>query len=164
MTVPAVVVFLAVYFTFRQYHQQQTRIHLLQNKQSRDKVILPMRLQAYERLILLCERIDFAELMLRLITPGTSAKELQAAMMITIQQEYEHNLTQQLYITSELWQVLMAAKSKSMDLITIAGQGMPDHATADDFAKKILQLISEENAIPSQIGKKAIKTEASLWL
>jgi len=161
---PSLIVFLAVYFTFRQYHQQQLRMLMMESRKVKDQVVLPMKLQAYERLILLSERIDFADLVLRLKTPGTSARELQSALLIAVQQEYEHNLTQQLYITSELWQVLMAAKSKTMDVISFAGEGLNANATSEEYAKRLFELISQETTLPSQIAKKAIKTEASLWL
>ncbi|MDQ3017479.1 MAG: hypothetical protein M3R25_12260, partial [Bacteroidota bacterium] len=121
LTLPSLVVFAAVYFTFRQYHEQQIRLHYLESKKSNDHITLPMRLNAYERLLMLCERIDFTDLMLRMITPGTSAREIKAAMMIAVQQEFEHNLTQQLYVTPELWQVLLAAKNKTIDVISLAG-------------------------------------------
>lgn len=161
---PSLIVFLAVYFTFKQYHQQQMRLQLLETKKVKDPIIIPMKLQAYERLILLSERIDFADLMLRLKTPETSARELQSALLIAVQHEFEHNLTQQLYVTSELWQVLMAAKSKTMDVISYAGEGLAADATSEDFARRLFQLIAQETSLPSQIAKKAIKTEASLWL
>lgn len=162
--IPSLFVFLAVYLTFKQYHQQQLRLQMMEQKKLRDPIVLPMRLQAYERLILLSERIDFADLMLRLRTPGTNARELQSALLIAVQQEYEHNLTQQLYITPELWQVLLAAKAKTMDIITLAGQDLPENATSSDFAKRLFEMVGNETSLPSQIARKAIKTEASLWL
>ncbi len=164
ITLPSLMVFLAVYFTFRQYHQHQMRVQLLDSKKLKDQITLPMKLQAYERLILLCERIDFGDLTLRLKTPGTSARELQAALFITVQQEFDHNLTQQLYVTAELWQVLMAAKGKTMDIISIAGESLSEGSTSEDYTRQLFQIISKETALPSQIGKKAIKTEAALWL
>jgi hypothetical protein len=164
ITIPSLIVFAAVYFTFRQYHQHQMRTQMIDNRKVKDTITMPLRLQAYERLILLCERIDFADLMLRLKTPGTTARELEAALLVTVQQEYEHNLTQQLYVTPELWQVLLAAKAKTMDFIALARQGLPDDATSDDYAKRLFEILSNESSLPSLIGKKAIKTEASLWL
>lgn len=158
------IVFLAVYLTFRQYHRQQLKLQLIDSRKIKDSITLPLKLQAYERLILLCERIDFADLMLRIIAPGTSARELQSAMLIAVQQEYEHNLTQQLYITPELWQVLLSAKGKTMDVITHAGEGLDPHASAEEFASKLMAIVSQESSLPSHIGKKAIKTESSLWL
>lgn len=163
-TLPSLIVFLAVYFTFRQYHQQQLRMQMLESRKVKDQVTLPLKLQAYERLILLCERIDFGDLTLRLKTPETSARELQAALLIAVQQEFEHNLTQQLYISPELWQVLIAAKNKTMDFITLAGEKLAENASSDEFAVSLFNLISNEASLPSQIGKKAIKTEAALWL
>jgi len=164
IVIPSLIVFLAVYFTFRQYHQQQLRMQLLEGKKVKDQVVLPLRLQAYERLILLCERIDFADLVLRLKTPGTSARELQSALLIAVQQEFEHNLTQQLYISPELWQVLLAAKGKTMDLLVVAGESMDENASSEEYTTGLFHLVSKETSLPSQIGKKAIKTEASLWL
>lgn len=163
-TLPALIVFLAVYFTFRQYHQQQLRLQMLEGKKVKDQVTLPLKLQAYERLILLCERIDFADLTLRLKTPGTTAREFQSALLIAVQHEFEHNLTQQLYVSPELWQVLIAAKNKTMDFITLAGEKLPENSSSDEYAVSLFRLLSEEKSLPSQIGKKAIKTEASLWI
>ena len=162
--IPSAVVFLAVYFTFRQYHQHEMRTQLLESKKVKDQITLPMKLHAFERLILLCERIDFADLLLRLKTPGTTARELQSAMLIAVQHEFEHNLTQQLYTTSELWQVLVAVKSKTMDIISYAGANLNEASTSEDFAQSLFNIVSQETSLPSQIGKKAIKTEASLWL
>lgn len=164
ITLPSLIVFAAVYFTFRQYHQQQLRLQMLESKKGKEGVTLPLRLQAYERLLLLCERIDFADLMLRLILPGTSAREIKSAMLVAVQQEFEHNLTQQLYVSPELWQVLMAAKNKTMDVISYAAEGLSDDASSDEYATRLMEIVSKEESLPSQIAKRAIKTESALWL
>ncbi len=164
LTIPSLVVLLAVYLMFRQYFNHQMQTVLLQNKKSRVHITLPMRLQAYERLTLLCERIELADLMLRLKSPGSSAQELQSALLVAIQQEYEHNLTQQLYISEELWQILLLAKNKTMDLVSLAAQSLPQDASGDDYVKRLFEMASKEEKLPSQIAKKAIKTESSLWL
>lgn len=162
-TLPSLMVFLAVYYTMNQYNQQQTKMNLLGSRQLNDKVTLPLKLQAYERLILLCERINIADLILRLKAPGTSAIELKSALLLAVQQEFEHNLTQQLYVTEELWQVLLAMKAKTMDLIFQASDGLSAQASAEEYATKLINLTSNETNIPSRIGIKAIKTETSLW-
>ena len=132
LTIPSVVVLLAIFLMFRQYFNHQMQTVLLQGKKSRENLTLPMRLQAYERLTLLCERIEIADLILRLKTPGSSASELQSALLVAIQQEYEHNLTQQLYVSEELWQVLVLAKNKTMVLLSLAFQSLPSNASGDD--------------------------------
>lgn len=164
LTIPSIVVLLAVYLMFKQYFQYQVQGRLMDSKLEKTKITLPLRLQAYERLTLLCERIDLPDLILRLKTPGTTANALRSALLIAIQQEYEHNLTQQLYVTEELWKILIAAKSRTMDLITLASDGLDNNSTADEYARQLIQLASSEDSLPSQIAKRAIKTESSLWL
>jgi len=164
LTIPSVVLLLAVYLMFRQYFNHQLQSVLLQSKRSRDQITLPMRLQAYERLTLLCERIDLADLILRLKTQGSSAVELQSVLLIAIQQEYEHNLTQQLYISEELWQILLLAKNKTMDLVGLALQSLPSNASGDDYVKNLFDLAAKETKLPSQIAKSAVKSESSLLL
>jgi hypothetical protein len=164
LTIPSVVVLLAIYLMFRQYFRHQMQTFLIKTKRTRDQISLPLRLQAYERLTLLCERIEIADLILRLKSPQSTAVELQATLLMAIQQEYEHNLTQQLYVSEELWQIMMLAKNKTMDLISLALQGLSPSATGEEFAQKLIALASKEEKLPSQIAKKAIKTESSLWL
>ncbi|HQW26144.1 MAG TPA: hypothetical protein PLV75_09300 [Saprospiraceae bacterium] len=164
LTIPSLVVLLAVFLMFRLYFQHQTQLRVLDSKREKVQVTLPLRLQAFERLTLLCERIALPDLVLRLKTPGTSATALSAALLLAIQQEYEHNLTQQLYISEELWSILIAAKDKTMDLIAIAAHGLPPDASSDDYANQLMSMVSAENTLPSQIAKRAIKTESSLWL
>jgi len=164
LTIPSVVVLLAMYLMFRQYFNHQIQTVLLQGKKSRENLTLPMRLQAYERLTLLCERIEIADLILRLKTPGSSASELQSALLVAIQQEYEHNLTQQLYVSEELWKVLVLAKNKTMDLLSLAFQSLPSNASGDDYVKNLFVLANKEERLPSQIAKSAVKSESSLWL
>jgi hypothetical protein len=163
-TIPSVVVLLAVFLMFRLYFRHQSQMRLMEMKKEKAHITLPLRLQSFERLILLCERIDLADLIFRLKTDGTSAAALRSALLVAIQQEYEHNLTQQLYVSSQLWEILMASKAKTMDLIVIASKGLPSNASADDYAEKLMTLASDEASLPSQIAKRAIKTESSLWL
>ncbi len=164
LTIPSVVVLLAVFLMFRMYFRHQMQVQLLSIKQEKTQVTLPLRLQAFERLILLCERIDLPELVLRLKTPGANASALRSALLLAVRQEFEHNLTQQLYVTPELWQILIKAKDRTMDLITIASDGVDPKASADEYAAKLIRMAYEEESLPSQIAKRAIKTESSLWL
>lgn len=133
-------------------------------KQERAQITLPLRLQAFERLTLLCERIDLPELVLRLKTPGASAGALRSALLLAVQQEFEHNLAQQLYVSPELWAILIKAKGKTMDLITIASEGLDPKASSEEYANKLINMAYEEEMLPSHIAKRAIKTESSLWL
>jgi hypothetical protein len=164
LTIPSVVVLVAIYLMFKQYFQHQLQSGALNARKERTPITLPLRLQAFERLIMLCERIDLAELVLRLKTPGTNAGALKAALILAIQQEYEHNVSQQLYVSDELWNILQVAKNKTMDMIMLAGEGLDVNASADEYAHKLIALAAEESSLPSQIAKRAVKTEAGLWI
>ena len=164
LTLPSLVVLLAVYLMFKQYFEHQAQGRIVDWKREKSQVTLPLRLQSYERLILLCERIDLADLILRLKTSGTSAGALRSALLIAVQQEFEHNLTQQLYVSEELWAVLQAAKLKTMDIISLAADGLSPDASADEYASKLINIASQETSLPSTIAKRAIKSESSLWL
>lgn len=164
LTISSGIVLLAVYLMFRQYFKHQAQTFLIKSRRGREQRTLPLKLQAYERLLLLCERMDIAEMVLRLKTPGTSAAELHAAMIMAVQQEYEHNITQQLYISDELWNVMILAKNKTMDLFTLAMQKVVPGASAAEYVNMLFELASKEQQLPSQIAKKAIRAESSLLL
>lgn len=164
LTIPSIVVLAAIYLMFKQYFAHQLQTYMLQSKKTREQITLPLKLQAYERLLLLCERIELPDLILRLKTPDASAAELHAALIVGIQQEFEHNLTQQLYVSDELWQIILMAKNRTMDLISKAAENSGNGQPGDAYVTALFQLASQEKQLPSQIAKKAIKTESSLYL
>jgi hypothetical protein len=164
LTIPSIVVLVAIYIMFKQYFAHQMQTYMLRSKKTREQVTLPLKLQAYERLLLLTERIELADLILRLKSPGSSATELKAALIMGIQQEFEHNLTQQLYVSDELWQIILFAKNKTMDLISQAAVTAGSGKTGEEFIQVLFELASQENQLPSHIARKAIKTESSLYL
>lgn len=158
------VVLLAVWLMFRLYFRHQMQMYLLEGRKSKESLTLPLRLQAYERLILLFNRIDIPDLVLRLKAEDTSAGTLKAALLVAIQQEFEHNLTQQLYVSEALWQVMQQARMQTMDIIMAAADGLPPEATAEDYARQLIDLALSRETLPAQIAIRAIRTESALWL
>ena len=79
-----------------------------------------LRIQAYERLVLFCERINILPAMLRLNEENMDATHLKNALLIAIQKEYEHNLTQQIYISPQLWEMVTLLKDHTIASITQA--------------------------------------------
>lgn len=124
-----------------------------------NKDIIPLKLQAYERLIMLCERISVDNLAYRLSNSDMGVKELKNAMLIAIQQEYEHNITQQVYVSENLWKILRLAKDQMQDVIS-----RTDGITPSEFITNIYKNISETKADPISYARKAIKNEAELLM
>lgn len=103
-------------------------------------------------------------MVLRIQTPGTFAGEIKAALILAVQQEYEHNIAQQLYVSEALWSVLKQAKERTMDMIVSAGEGIESTAPAEEYVQSIINMVSVETTLPNQIALRAIRTEASLYL
>ena len=102
ITVPALIVFLTVYFVMKTYLDKQYQIQLLQFKKDQKNTTTPLKLQAYERLSLFCERISIPNLVLRMKTKGASSAALRVSLLMAVQQEFEHNISQQIYISDQL--------------------------------------------------------------
>jgi hypothetical protein len=110
-TVPSLITGGVAYYLFDTYFkdQQNTRRWLLQKENQKQS--LPLRLQAYERLALFLERINPAKLLIRIAPISDNKVDYQNLLIQHIEQEYAHNITQQVYITNDLWTMLLTAKN-----------------------------------------------------
>ena len=106
ITVPALIVFFTVHHLLKTYLEKQYQLKVLEHKQSNKGTTTPMRLQAYERLSLFCERISIPSMLLRLKEGTQTVTELRFKLLMAMQQEFEYNITQQVYVSDQLWQIL----------------------------------------------------------
>ena len=95
--------------------QQNTRRWLLQKENQKQS--LPMRLQAYERLALFLERINAAKLLIRVAPLSDDKNDYERLLIHHIEQEYEHNLAQQIYVSEECWTIITTAKNTTIQNI-----------------------------------------------
>lgn len=102
-----------------------------------------LQLQAYERLILLTERIALPSLIGRLKHEGFSAKEMQAMLTETIRQEFEHNITQQIYVSAEAWDAVRNLKEQNIFIVNQVASFLPPQASALDLSKHLLEMIAQ---------------------
>ncbi len=102
-----------------------------------------MQLQAYERLVLLTDRIALPNLINRVNTPGLSAREMQALLIQNIKQEFEHNITQQIYVTPEAWDAVRNLKEQNILIINQVAGILHEEATGQDHNKNLLELIMQ---------------------
>ncbi|SHH03076.1 hypothetical protein SAMN05443549_1125 [Flavobacterium fluvii] len=161
-TLPAIITGLVAYTLFNSYFkdQQNTRRWLLQKDSQKD--ILPLRLQAYERMTLFMERINPSQLLVR-ITPISDDKNEYANYVIAqVEQEFEHNLAQQIYITDECWSIITAAKNATIQIIRLAVKN-EKVADANQLREVILSDLFEKTS-PSGAALAFIKNEVGqLW-
>lgn len=116
-TLPAVVTGSVAYYFFKMFVDQEESRRRFQLRRSGRKTALPLRLQAYERMTLFLERIDPAKLMVRVAPVSDDKKDYENYLISQIEQEYEHNLTMQIYVTDECWGIITTAKNATIQLI-----------------------------------------------
>jgi hypothetical protein len=120
-----------------------------------------LQLAAYERLTLLTERLKINNLASRLTQSGMTARDIQQAMLSSIREEVEHNITQQLYVKKEIWDALMKMKEQNSYIINQVAASMPADATALDFSKQLVQFVLESpSATLNALVLDAIRHEA----
>jgi hypothetical protein len=160
-TVPGLVVFATAYYLLKLYLDDRQRGHFAQQRSEAQKITLPLRLQAYERLTLLCDRVAIPSLLLRLRMPDMSVGELRNAMLHAVRQEFDHNTSQQLYVSGTLWQIITLAKEETQAAILRAAENLDAAAPDDAYVEAMLQMYGQGGAAtPLQTAINAIRTEA----
>ncbi len=102
-----------------------------------------LQLQAYERLILLTDRIAIPNLITRVNQPGLSSREMQSLLTQSIRQEFEHNITQQIYVTPEAWDAVKNLKEQNLLIVNQVASFLPENATGLDLNKSLLELTGQ---------------------
>ena len=122
---------------------------------------MPMQLQAYERLVLLTERIALPNLISRLNQPGISAYEMKIILTENIKHEFEYNSTQQLYVSPVSWDAVRNLKEQNIMVVNQVSGTLPPTASAADLNKKILEvLMSQPTGALHELVAQALNFEA----
>ncbi|GAB4486773.1 MAG: hypothetical protein OHK0019_00990 [Saprospiraceae bacterium] len=160
-TIPGLVVFATAYFLLKLYLDDKLRYELATQRSESLKITLPLRLQAYERLILLCDRISIPNTLLRIRMPGMTVGELRGALMLAISQEFDHNTSQQLYVSDTLWQIISFAKNDALNFVMQTATDLDPKADAQNLVNALLQTLDENQGTNAlQKALIAIRTEA----
>lgn len=157
---PSTIVFLAVYFVLKKQQDTQLKREVVKGRQTIQNTVLPIRLQAYERMVLLLERITPQNLVMRANNNVITSAQLHQELLITIRAEYEHNLTQQVYISKSAWEAVKRAKEETIKIINISASKVNDNAKGVDLSKMILELSMKLEKLPTQLAIDFIKEEA----
>jgi len=159
IVLPAGAVLLTAVYFMRRESEREFRNYNLEMKKQRQEFILPMRIDAYQRAILLLERIHPNSLVMRHHNPGLPAMALQAKLLESIREEFEHNIAQQMYISPGTWEMVRQSKDETMKIINLAGQQMNATSVGMDLAAKIFEIVGEVGTLPTEIAVQALKKE-----
>ncbi len=161
ITLPALLVLLTAYFviskTLKNDQDRRRQETALQNV----KVITPVRLQAYERVVLLLERIAPESLIMRVSKPDITAQQMHILLINTIRNEYEHNLSQQIYMSNEAWQMVNNARVTVTKMINNVAIQIPPTATGNELSRQILEEMIEMENDPCRTAIEFIKKEVA---
>ena len=159
ITIPALIVFFTAYFLMRSMirnDQDKRRQELIMQN---SRTVTPIKLQAYERIVLFLERISLESLLLRVSTADMTAAQLHSALLSTIRSEFEHNLSQQIYMSQQAWEVARNARSNMIKIINSEAEKMPSDAPGIALSKKLLGKIMELEKEPTRVAIEYIKAE-----
>lgn len=121
---------------------------------------LPLQLQAYERLVVFMERIKPENLTARVNEPGLRVRDLRMLMIHSLQAEYEHNVSQQIYVSSEAWDAVSGAKEQVVSLINSISEKLSPELESTILAKGLLELALQERDFPVNTALSILNAEA----
>lgn len=162
--VPALLVLYAMYLVVRSFLNKQFDEQMLQLKAKNTEVVLPIRLQAYERIALLLERLSPNNMLIRLSEPTMSAFDFQQLLLKEIQEEKNHNLSQQVYISDDAWNATNKAINAIITVIQTASSQMDDSKNAIDLAEAVFGEMMKLENDPTAVALSVVKNELRLFL
>ena len=161
-TLPAIVTGLVAYYFFDLHtkNEEGRRRYLLNKEEQKNS--LPLRLQAYERMSLYMERINPTKLLIRIAPISNDKNDYENLIIAHVEQEFEHNLTQQIYMSDECWTIIVTAKNATIQMIRKAN--MSDRVDNADKLREVVLSDLMEKQSPSNAALAYIKNEVGqLW-
>lgn len=152
--IPALLVFVTAYIFFNNMRKDQRDFQTAQIKIELLKQSLPLQLKAYERLTIMLERITPSNLVMRINRGSMNGSQLQLELLKAIREEYEHNISMQVYVSDGAWEMTRIAKEETLQLIKIAATKVGPEGSSMQLSKEIFDL---ENKTGNSAIKQAIK-------
>jgi len=150
----------AVYIT-KMVMEAKAKIAALENSKKNLSVILPLRLQAYERMALFLERIDPNQLVLRIHASGLTVSQELNLLLTAIRSEFEHNLSQQIYISDSVWAKVCDAKGDIEAIINTVAENYDKNADSHEFAETVLTVSAQKPIV--ELAIQILKADMQKW-
>lgn len=146
--VPSGAILFAMYLTVKAFLEKDFEKRLAELKLKNTEQVLPVRLQAYERIILLLERISPPNLIMRVKNQKFNVAQFQEILIASIREEYNHNLSQQVYISDKAWSLVKQSKEENISLINRVAQNLDPEDKSNVLGKKIIEAMVAANVDP----------------
>jgi len=156
---PALLVYLTVRYLNESRRRDIADSHRLVLRDEVMKQQLPLRVSAHERAVLFLERISPQHLLMRVRPSGQPAKLFQAMLLKEIQEEFEHNLAQQIYLSPHAWAALVQAKDEVISQIHASIEGLSNEANDLEFSRKLIEKYASLSEFNTQIAINELKKD-----
>ena len=157
--IPAGIVLYAMFLTVKTMLQKQNEAKIIEIKAKNKEIVLPIRLQAYERMSLFLERISPDQIIKRVQQNDMNVAELQYLLLNEIREEYNHNLSQQVYMSDEAWKIIKNAKEELIMVINQAAKDLNPEGKSIELVKKVYEDSLEKKIDSIEYGLRFLKNE-----
>lgn len=158
---PSLLVFFTTWFLVKKFLGRESALKMLELNSARQKELMPLRLQAYERLTLYLERISPNVMLLNQYESGLSVREFRERLLDMVRVEFEHNYAQQIYVSTALWTVIRNAKEEVVREINSAAASLDPSEPAHHLSKRLFDILLEKEEFPTQRALNILKSEVA---
>lgn len=160
--IPSLIILGVVHFLLKNFFDSEFQRRQMELKIENSKLITPLKLQAYERIVILMERMSPNNLVFRVSTPGISATQLKITLIEDINNEFNHNVSQQVYISPQAWQMVRIAKEEMINIVNTAYSGLGPNAVGLDLSKGVFELMMKMDNTPTNKALEFLRKEFHL--
>lgn len=164
MSIPAIIVLITAWVLLRNLMENEQERRKQEIVLQNTKTIAPIRLQAYERLVLFLERISLESLLVRVSSPDMTALQLHSALLTSIRSEFEHNLSQQIYMSPQAWEIVRNARSSTIKMINTEIEKLPENASGMVLSKQLLESVMRMEKEPTRVAIDFLKAELGKFI
>lgn len=158
--IPAFLVFFTAWIFFSRMRDDQRNFQQLLMRIEERKHSLPLQLKAYERLIIMLERITPSALVMRLNQPGMNAAKLQLELLKAVRDEFDLNVSLQMYVSRTAWELTSAARDEVLSLIKLSAAQAGIEGTSMMLNQSIFELEAKTANVPIKQALEVLKAEA----
>jgi hypothetical protein len=158
-TVPSVIVGAVAYLLAKKFIDREHQRTLLELRKENQKYSAPLVMQGYERLMLLLERSQIPGIISRVHRQGMSARLMQNEITTTIRAEFDHNITQQLYVSKNAWEYVKKSRDESIKLVNMAATKVNDGANALEYSRELLTMLAAQETDWNQKAIEVLRSE-----
>ncbi|MFM1792545.1 MAG: hypothetical protein RLZZ252_899 [Bacteroidota bacterium] len=150
-------------FFFKMHTKHTLNLLKIDIQKANSQSITPLKLQAYERIALLTERTSLPALIKEYASTVTSARAFTQIAINAINEEYKYNVSQQIYVSEQLWTLVKVTKEQHSQLLNQLLQNLPEHATSTDMSKELIQWLQQQDQQPQDKVLHFLKKEIALY-